>query len=231
MIIGGLEKISLIDYAPKLSCVIFTMGCNFRCPYCHNAQLVLARETQKLIDEKLIFEFLEKRKMHLDGVVITGGEPTLQPDLPDFAARIKEMGFLVKLDTNGSNPSRLLKMISLGLLDYIAMDIKTDPARYTKEVGAACSPKDIVASAHMIIESGLKHEFRTTCVTPIINSEAIKTIAKIVSGADQYALQSAHMDNILEPDFFAGKNRCSTEDEMEEFKQILSPAVKTCVIR
>lgn len=230
MNIGGLEKISLIDYAPNISCVIFTMGCNFRCPYCHNSQLVLARKKPQLIDENLIFEFLEKRKKYIDGVVISGGEPTLQSDLSDFTARIKGMGFLVKLDTNGSNPCKLEELISHGLLDYIAMDIKTDPERY-EEVGADCGPEDIMASVRIIIESGLLHEFRTTCVNSMINSEIIKRIAKLVDGANQYALQAVHTDNVLEPAFFSGENRCCTKDEMEAFRRILSSAVKTCIIR
>lgn len=231
MNIGGLEKISLIDYTPYVSCVIFTIGCNFRCPYCHNGQLVLPQKKPTVIDEKLIFEFLAKRKKYLDGVVITGGEPTLQPDLLRFITRIKGMGFLVKLDTNGSNPCTIEELISQNLIDYIAMDIKTSPHRYPKAVGAAgCRPEDIINSINIIIKSGLNHEFRTTCVNPIINTEAIKTIAELMDGANRYTLQTAHTDDVLEPAFFSGENRCCTVDEMEEFRQILSSSVKTCVI-
>jgi len=232
MKIGGLQKVSLIDFSPNISCVVFTIGCNFRCPYCHNPQLVLTGKKPALqIGENALFEFLEKRKKYLDGVVITGGEPTLQADLADFICRIKDMGFQVKLDTNGSNPSKIEELIDKNLLDFIAMDIKTDPERYKKDVKALCNPEEIFSSIEIIKKSGLAHEFRTTCVKPMISLDTIRKIAGLVKGADQYALQAAHSDNVLDPSFFYQKNRICGKEEMETFKKILDSSVRSCIIR
>src|SRR6056297_2648426 len=169
MNIGGFQKSSLIDYPGKISCIVFLTGCNFDCPYCHNPDLVrYGRENTSAIDPKELEAFLVKRQGLLDGVVITGGEPTLQTDLTALCRRIKSMGFSVKLDTNGSRPRVLAQLIEEDLLDYVAMDLKTDPARYSPLISRTCKPSSIRSSVQAILSSGLPHEFRTTCVWPLV---------------------------------------------------------------
>ena len=160
--LGGLQKSSLIDFPGKVSCVLFFSGCNFDCPYCHNPDLVNGSGEPASFDEKSVHGFLEKRKGLLDGVVISGGEPTLQSDLVSLCEKVKRMGYSVKLDTNGSRPQALKRLIKDGLLDYIAMDIKTDPACYSPFTRGETHPDDIFSSIGIIMDSGLAYEFRTT---------------------------------------------------------------------
>lgn len=189
MRLSGLQRLTLLDYPGHLACTVFTGGCNLRCPFCHNASLVLSMG--KEISEGEFFDFLESRVSRLDGVCISGGEPTLQADIFDFARKIKALGFLVKLDTNGTRPEVISALIREGLLDYIAMDIKNSPAKYAETAGVeAIDHSQILKSIKIISESGISHEFRTT-VTQELHSEAdIREICKILHRDAKYYLQS-----------------------------------------
>jgi len=238
MNIGGIQKCSLIDYPGKISLVVFTRGCNFFCPYCHNPGLIDSPPSGEEPGNALsgvpfgdedLFGFLETRRKLLDGVVITGGEPTLHNDLPQFIHRIREMGFLVKLDTNGSRPEVLEEIVSNGSADFIAMDVKTSPARY--ESFSSINASVIFRSVSLLAGSGIRHEFRTTCVHPLVTEDDIHQIARNVSGADSFVLQRPGTKSVLDPDFFRHTGRPASVDELDRFLHILSPHVTRCHIR
>jgi pyruvate formate lyase activating enzyme len=192
MLIGALQRFSLLDYPGKISCIVFTQGCNFRCPYCHNPELVSPESFQPVMMPRLFFDFLAARTKKIDGVVITGGEPTIQSDIVDFIKKIKEMGFLVKLDTNGSRPEILSSLLEQGLLDYIAMDIKAPPRLYAEVTGVAKNGMlagAVTKSIRAIIDSGVGHEFRTTVVRDLLDAAQIVEIAGLARGAARYVLQ------------------------------------------
>ncbi len=233
MNIGGFQKTSLIDYPGKISCILFLSGCNFDCPYCHNPDLVRGNKTKPAIDEQQLNSFLSKRKGLIDGVVITGGEPTIQPDLADLCRKIKTMGFAVKLDSNGSRPAVLKQLIADQLIDFIAMDIKTDPKRYSPLICRSCDPVDITESVHIILSSQLPHEFRTTCVKPLIDEEAITSMATLINGADQHALQKVQHEkvNVLHPEFFENYDWYIDDSTLEHYRSVIAAHVGACVIR
>lgn len=233
MIFGGIQKNSLIDYPSKVSCVLFTQGCNFHCPYCHNPQLVRSGSPLSTIFEQEFFAFLSKRRNWLDGVVISGGEPTLQDDLFDFCGRIKDMGLAVKLDTNGSRPIVIERLIQAKLVDYIAMDIKTDPERYIPVIVEAVDPARIRASAQAILASGLAHEFRTTCVKSIVDAESIRTIGTVINGALRYVLQQVQCidGHVLDPVYFKTHDWYVDEGSISVFRDIAAGFVETCNVR
>jgi len=186
--IGGLAKYSLVDYPGKVAAVVFTQGCNFRCPYCHNQGLLKSKvSSSRLLDQGLVLEFLYKRQKQLDGVVITGGEPTLQPDLVDFIDTIKSLGYLVKLDTNGSRPEILNELVTANLVDYIAMDIKAPLEKYDRVAGVPVDIGKIEKSIAICQESGLKVEFRVTTGESIHDKNDIELIRSLVP---QYQLLS-----------------------------------------
>ena len=187
MKIAGFVKNSFVDFPNKISSVIFTKGCNFNCWYCHNKHII-GNETQQLIDEKEVFEFLNKRKNLIDAVVISGGEPTLQIDLKDFIIKIKKMGFCVKLDTNGSNPHIVEDLLNCNLLDYIAMDIKTSLQNYDKVCGIKVNIENIKKTIEIIMNSNIDYEFRTT-IAPEIQQEDIDDILQIIKNSKNYYLQ------------------------------------------
>ncbi len=193
MLIGGLQKLTLIDYPGKIACTVFTVGCNFRCHFCHNPELIDRAKFNdgEIIEEKVFFDFLESRRGLLDGVCVTGGEPTLHGDLPEFLKKIKALGFLVKLDTNGTNPAMLAALISKKLVDCIAMDIKTSLQKdlYEKVTGAAVDMENVKKSVAAIMQSGLEYEFRTTVVPGLHSEDDIISLAKEISGAKKYYLQ------------------------------------------
>ncbi|MBI5071682.1 anaerobic ribonucleoside-triphosphate reductase activating protein [Candidatus Falkowbacteria bacterium] len=193
MLIGGLQKLTLIDFPGKIACTVFTVGCNFRCHFCHNPELIDSKKFKlsEIIEEKNFFDFLDSRHGLLDGVCITGGEPTLYRDLPEFLKKIKALGFLVKLDTNGTNPEMLAALISEKLIDYIAMDVKTSLKKdlYEKVTGAAVDLENIKKSIALIAQSGLEHEFRTTIVPGLHAKEDILDLAEFIKGAKKYYLQ------------------------------------------
>ena len=196
------QKFSLIDYPGKISAIIFTQGCNFRCPYCHNPELVNPELFTETLEEEAIFSFLRKRKNKLDAVVITGGEPTLQPDLMEFAEKIKEMGYLVKLDTNGSNPELLRKLINRALVDYVAMDVKSqlDESSYCKVTQSPNMLGEVKKSIRILLEGEIKYEFRTTVVPTIHQREDILKLAMELNGADRLRIQNFRpSDTIIDP--------------------------------
>lgn len=202
MLLGGYQKLTLIDYPGKVAATVFTVGCSFRCPFCHNPELVETRRclvsTEKRI-ERNFFDFLKKRKGKLEGVCITGGEPTIQPDLIDFIRKIKKMGFLVKLDSNGSRPDVLKKIISGKMIDFIAMDIKNSLRRYSKTNGVKTDIERIKLSVEMIMNSAISYEFRTTVVPGIHREEDFQEIAMWIKGAKNYYLQEYREIKILDP--------------------------------
>ena len=230
MIIGGIQKNSLIDYPSKISCVLFTSGCNFRCPYCHNPDLV--NPPFQSTPMEAIYAFLERRKSLLDGVVITGGEPTLHDDLPGFCTRIKSLGYCVKLDTNGSRPAVVQALIEKEQIDYIAMDVKTLPDNYVPHIAPTLDPHAIMESISLILNSGLAHEFRTTCVRPFVNPPVIEKISHLIRGADLLAFQQAKItDSVLNPEFFREKDWKISTDTLKSFQTIAAPFVKKTIIR
>lgn len=188
--ISGIQKLTLLDYPEHTACTLFVPGCNFRCPFCHNSELL--QSDCEFYDEREIFEFLEKRKGVLEGVCVTGGEPTLYTDLPRLLGDIKKLGYRIKLDTNGYNPDALDDLVKLGLLDYIAMDIKNSPDRYAETIGLPPARFDIspvLESRNIIMSSGLDYEFRTTVVAELFDKSSMAGAAKMITGANKYFLQ------------------------------------------
>lgn len=217
IIIGGLQKSSLIDYPEKISAIIFTQGCNFRCPYCHNPELVNGKgETANEI-----FEFLTSRIGKLDGVVITGGEPTLHKDLPNFIRQIKDMGFAVKLDTNGTNPLMLEKLIQEKLIDYVAMDIKAPIHKYFEVTCTKVNTDNILKSIEILKNSDIDYEFRTTVVKSQLTLDDFEKISELIKGAKKYYLQKFVPSKTLDETFM---NQTTYKDE--EFIPIIETLKK-----
>jgi pyruvate formate lyase activating enzyme len=232
MHIGGLQKSSLVDYPGKLCSVIFFAGCNFDCPYCHNPGLVRGSEAcAGDITANHVCEFLQQRQGFLDGVVVSGGEPTLQPDLADLCKKIKGFGYPVKLDTNGSRPRVLEQLIDESLVDYIAMDLKTDPVLYRSYIKPDYGPDPILASIRILMDSGIDYEFRTTCVKPIVTLETIENMSHLIQGARLYALQRFRNKDVLHPEFFGGVENEYSDEELLQLKAAAEPHVKNCILR
>ncbi len=229
MLIGGLQKFSLIDYPGKLCAIIFTQGCNFRCPYCHNPELVLPEQFTPPLSEEEIFSFLDRRKKQLEAVEVTGGEPALQPDLLSFLAKIKNKGFSVKLDTNGSFPEIIQKAIRQGVVDYLAMDVKAPLERYQAVTRSKIDPQKIKKTIAIIMKSGLDYEFRTTIVKSQLSLEDFLKIAQLIKGAKLYVLQNFVPAKTLDP-LFQSEASCS-EEELEKIREQIAPYVKNCLIR
>ncbi len=191
MKINGFQKMTLLDYPGKVACTIFTGGCNFRCPFCHNALLVTEIDPTTLIDENYIIDFLKKRVGLLDGVCITGGEPLLQDGIEDFIKTIKDLGFSVKLDTNGSFPDKLKFLVNNNLVDYVAMDIKNSLEKYPLTVDIKnYDTKKIKTSIEFLMQNKIPFEFRTTVVKEFHNVNDIENIAKVINGTKNYYLQN-----------------------------------------
>ena len=234
MKIGGFQKNSLIDFPKTIACIIFTQGCNFSCPYCHNPDLVAGSKdgTGNLLNEADIFNFLEKRKKFLEGVVITGGEPTLQTDLLPFCRKIKDLGYKLKLDSNGSRPKILERLFKESLIDFIAMDIKTRLMDYPLVVPGKFDVSTILDSIGLIMEKAPAYEFRTTCVRPFISREILNDIGEMVRGAKSYILQKCSRNvTVLDPGFLKQETHFFTDDEMLEFKDIMGKYVVTSIVR
>jgi len=189
MRIGGLQKFSLVDYPGKISAVVFTQGCNFRCPYCHNPQLVDPALFESALDESAVVSFLKGRAGRLGGIVVSGGEPLLQDDLPRFLDRLKSLGFPVKLDTNGSLPDRLAPVIQEGLVDFVAMDIKAPFHKYSQVSGVAVDVAAITGSIRILREARIGHMFRTTVASPIVVEDDVRHIRQLLTGASPYIQQ------------------------------------------
>jgi len=226
MTIGGIQKFSTVDYPGYTVASIFTIGCNMRCGYCHNPELVLPEQYAGAIPEEEIFEFLEKRRGLLDGVAISGGGPTMQEDLPDFIRRCKKMGFLVKLDTNGTNPGVLRELLQENLVDFVAMDIKGPLEKYSQ---IAARPIDIDAIRESIdLIRTVPHEFRTTIVRGQLVPEDFESIGQLVHGADRFALQYFVPGTTVSPQF--NKRESFTKQEMDRARDIMSRHVQECVV-
>jgi pyruvate formate lyase activating enzyme len=232
MRIGGLQKSSLIDYPGKISSVIFCSGCNFDCPYCHNPELAIGAGAcpADFSDEK-IFDFLRQRVGFLDGVVISGGEPTLQKDLVDLCTRVKALGYPVKLDTNGSRPRVLRRLIEQDLVDYIAMDLKSDPLQYASFINPDCDPAALFTSIQLIMDSGKDYEFRTTCVKPIVTPQAVENLSRLIQGARLYVLQRFRDAHVLRPEFFKNQDCNYSPDELLQLKTVAEQWVTRCTVR
>ena len=218
MRIGGLQKFSLIDYPGKVACIIFTQGCNFRCGYCHNPGLVIPEQFCPTVPEEQVFEFLRSRRDYLPGVVVSGGEPTIQGDLVAFLDKIKRLGYLIKLDTNGSQPYRLKLLIHLKLVDYIAMDVKAPLERYEETIGASIDVEKIKESIDLIIHSGIQYEFRTTIAKFFCSYDDLCKIHRMIHRAKRYRLQNARLDEkVLDKRLLVQEQ--FSDDEFEHLKQ------------
>jgi pyruvate formate lyase activating enzyme len=200
MKIGGLQKFSLIDFPGRISAIVFTQGCNFRCPYCHNPELVDPTQFGPILPEAEVLSFLEQRRGRLDAVTLTGGEPSLQPDMDRFLERIKGMGYLTKIDTNGSNPDLLDRLIRGRLVDYLAMDVKGPLRKYERITNVKIETANIQRSIELIATSGLEHEFRTTVVrSQLDQADLVETAELLKRGL--YLLQAFFPTKCLNPRF------------------------------
>jgi pyruvate formate lyase activating enzyme len=217
MKIGGLQKFSLIDYPGKICAIVFTQGCNFRCPYCHNPELVDPRRYGPVFPEDEVLSFMEKRRGKLDAISITGGEPTLQPDLENFIAAIKNLGFFVKLDTNGSNPEVVERLAERRLVDFWAMDVKGPLEKYSRIAGVSVDTANIQKSISLIIASDAEHEFRTTVVRSLLSSDDLARIIKLIAGAKTCALQGFVPVKTLNDDFL--HQETYSPEEFSAFKK------------
>lgn len=232
MLFGGLQKSSLIDYPGMLSCVIFLSGCNFDCPYCHNPSLATGKaRCGDILNQDNLYDFLDRRRGFLDGIVISGGEPTIQKNIFKLCEAVKKLGYSIKLDTNGSRPDELRRLIEYGLVDYIAMDIKTEPSRYKELICGDLNPDDLLSSIVTIMQSAPDYEFRTTCVKDFVDERIIENIGLLIKGANLYALQSFNSAEILHPEFFNNKEMGLDFLEMNKLRCIAEPLVKECVVR
>lgn len=225
--IGGLQKSSLIDFPNKIACIVFTKGCNFRCGYCHNPELL--ENKAPTLEVSALYDFLKTRMGKLDGVVITGGEPTLQKGLKEVIKQIKSMGFLVKLDTNGTNPKILEELLNENLLDYVAMDIKAPFNKYQSIVNTDIDISKIQKSIDLIMKSSVEHEFRTTVIKSQLLEQDLESIAKSIKGAKRYYLQEFIPSKILDKNLMCEKSY--THDEFEKICVMLNKYVEFCGYR
>lgn len=228
MVIHGIQKLTLVDFPHFTSCILFSGGCNFRCPFCQNSSLVLDPRSQPIIGEDEIFSFLQKRKKMLEGVVITGGEPTLNGDLLLFMEKIKALGYKIKLDTNGYKPDVLQRAIEMGVVDYVAMDIKTSLDEYPLLTGIKNINTDLIEeSISILLKNEIDYEFRTTVVKELHNEKNFEKIGKIVEGAKNYFLQTfIDSGNTIEK----GLSSPSLES-LESYKEILNSYIENVSIR
>lgn len=227
MLIKGFQKTTLLDYPSKVAATVFTGGCNFRCPFCHNASLVTHIDPENDISEAELLDYLKKRKGILDGICITGGEPTLQSDLADFCKKVKEIGLLIKLDTNGTRPDLLKSLIDGGLIDYVAMDIKNSKEAYALTCGISEFPQGVEKSVEILMNANIPYEFRTTVVKEFHTKESIEALCKWIKGAKKYYLQSFTDSGDL---IFDGLSSCTAE-EMEELLVIARKYIPEAELR
>ncbi|NMP37495.1 MAG: anaerobic ribonucleoside-triphosphate reductase activating protein [Clostridiales bacterium] len=229
MKIFGIQKLSLLDYPGRVACTLFTGGCNLRCPFCHNASLVISPDGSDAMSEDEVLAFLKKRSGILDGVCISGGEPLLQKDIAEFIRVLRSMGYSVKLDTNGCFPDELEKIVGEGLVDYVAMDIKNSPEKYPITVGVPDFDVAVVMrSAEYIMKSGVDYEFRTTVVKGLHQTQDFIDIASWLSGAKRMFLQSFTDSGDL---IDGGGLSAYSRQELEKFAEILSGSVQSVALR
>ena len=231
MQIGGITKSSLIDYPKKISAVIFLIGCNFNCPYCHNPELVISNIIET-IDINTIYSYIKKRKGLLDGVVITGGEPTLHKKLPEFIKNIKDMGYLIKLDTNGSNPNMVEELIENKLVDYIAMDIKAPFDEYNNIITKEINIENVKKTFKLLVQNKVDYEFRTTVVSNLLNYESfvkINEIFKKEGKIKKYCLQRFKKSKHLNEFYLNAKTL--TDEEFEKVSLLFKNTVEEFMVR
>ena len=226
MDINGLQKLTLLDYPGKTACTVFLAGCDLRCPFCHNSELW--GKAPAVMDDGELLKFLEKRRGLLEGVAFTGGEALLRPELPELMGRIKALGYPVKLDTNGTHPERLRRLIDEGLVDYAAMDVKNSRERYALTCGLESMDTEPIENSIALLKEGrVPYEFRTTVVAPLHDEASFTDIARMIDGAENYFLQPfTDRDTVLYKGFAA-----PTADEMQRYLGIVSPHVKHAAIR
>ncbi len=236
MLIHGMQKLTLLDYPGQLAAVLFTGSCDFRCPFCQNGSLVLAPQSEPVIPEQTIFSFLKKRAGVLTGVCVTGGEPTIHADLPQFLKKIKDLGYLVKLDTNGTNPGLVKQLAKEGLIDYVAMDIKSSRASYPKVSGIRDLDLDpLQETIDFLMSSGLDYEFRTTVVKGLHTKADFLDIADWLKGCRRYFLQSYRDSEYILQQVEGGNDLLElsaySPEELEEFRQMILPSIPSAELR
>ncbi len=236
MIIGGLQKLTLIDYPGHLACTVFLTGCNFRCPFCYSSELVLPEKIalQPRLAMSDFFNFLKQRKGQLDGVVVCGGEPTINPELPDFCRQIKKMDYKLKLDTNGSNPAMLEELLKKKLLDYVAMDIKAPREKYSQVIGfngasALYLLDNIQKSIDLLKKELVDYEFRTTFVPGLHSKEDVVAIVNWLKPAKRFYLQNFRPEKTLDPNF--STLRPFLDEEMVGYSRLFAPFFEIVQIR
>lgn len=227
MTVNGLRKLTLLDFPGRVACTLFLAGCNMRCPFCHNAPLVVDGSGVENIPEDELLAFLKKRSCVLDGVCITGGEPTLRRELPELLRSIKALGYAVKLDTNGTNPDILAALIDEGLVDYVAMDIKNSPEKYSLTAGREVDMDAVRRSVAILMENKVKYEFRTTVVGGYHTADDFRAIGEWLRGAEAYFLQNfVDSGALLDPE-----TRGADESEMKEYLEIMKQFVPAAELR
>lgn len=227
MLILGLQKLTLLDYPGRTACTVFTGGCNFRCPFCHNAPLVLPGREQEPYTEEEVLSYLKKRAGLLDGVCVSGGEPTLQEDLEAFLRQVKALGYPVKLDTNGSRPEALRALLRQGLADYVAMDVKSSPEEYARACGVPVDLEKVNESIDLLLSGCVDYEFRTTVVAGLHTPQIIEQTARRIAGAKRYFLQ-AFADS---GDLISSGWHALSREEMERCAQAARKYVPTVGLR
>ena len=229
MLISGLQKLTLLDYPGTLACTVFTGGCNFRCPFCHNTDLVLPDRLPRESEEERVLDFLKKRVGVLEGVAVTGGEPLLHADMPAFLEKIRALGYRIKLDTNGSFPDRLAEIVRAGLVDRVAMDIKNSPALYAKTAGLERLDLDAIArSKDFLLTGAVDYEFRTTVVRGLHTAESLIEAARWIAGAKEYWLQQYRdSGNVLDGTELGSFD----EAEMQALAEAVAPVLPAVRLR
>lgn len=234
MNISGIQKFTTLDFPGRVACIVFTAGCNFRCGFCHNPEFVVPEKIQKIQDtfipKEAVFNFFEKREGLLDGVVISGGEPTMMPDLLDFIKDAREkFSYEIKLDSNGNKPEVLEKVIDENLVDYIAMDIKSDIENYKELVKGVVDTDKLQQSINLLKQNKVEYEFRTTLIKGVHTKEILKNMADLASGAKNYYLQEYRNSHTLDPDFV--QYDAFSDSEMEQIKRLFEKEVRQVKIR
>ena len=228
MEIAGLQKLTLLDFPGRVACTVFLSTCNLRCPFCHNASLVLHRDgAPPALTQQELLAFLEKRRGRLDGVCITGGEPTLHRELPELLRAVRALGYDIKLDTNGTNPAMLRTVMADGLVDYVAMDIKNSPARYAETCGGVDVLQAVEQGAALLMEDRVDYEFRTTLVHPLHSADDMTAIGQWLRGAKRYFLQQF----IDSGDLIGSGLSALSSDEMELMRQAVLPYIENTALR
>ena len=226
MLFAGFQKLTLLDFPGKVACILFTMGCNFRCPFCHNASLVRAEEKPQITEEEVL-AFLKKRQGILEGVCISGGEPLLYDNLGDFIKKVKALGYSVKLDTNGSFPEKLKALVNEGIIDYVAMDIKNSPECYDKTTGIKTDLDKIKESIEFLMSDKVDYELRTTLVKELHTPDDMESIGEMIKGAKRYFLQNFKDSG----DVLCENMNPLSEDELEQMKKIAQKYIPETAIR